>query len=84
MLGRECTALFLKANRIDRSYNFSPKRANDDLPLKVFVTDAQSGAPFTGYLVKKKGLYYYKVNRFGARVNRSAREIQKSAVDVYH
>ena len=79
-------ALFLKANRIDRSYNFSPKRANDDLPLKVFVTDAQSGAPFTGYLVKKKGLYYYKVNRVGARVNRSAKMMHekfKSLLSTY-
>jgi site-specific DNA recombinase len=79
-------ALFLKANRIDKSYNFSPKRANDALPLKVFVKDAQSGAPFTGYMVKPRELYYYKVNRVGARVNRSAslmHEKFKSMLSVY-
>ena len=45
--------------------------ANDNLPLKVFVKDADTGHPFTGYLVKKKDLYYYKVNKIGIRINRS-------------
>ena len=66
-------ALFLKANDIASSSGFKVNKANDNLPLKVFVKDADSGAPFTGYLVRKKGLYYYKVNKTGVKVNRSVK-----------
>ena len=64
-------SLFLKANEIPNSSGFKVNKANNNLPLKVFVKDAESGAPFTGYMVKKKGLYYYKVNKIGVKVNRS-------------
>jgi len=63
--------LFLRANEIKKTDGFTSNKANDNLPLKVFVKDAESGAPFTGYLVKKKGLYYYKVNKIGIKINRS-------------
>ena len=63
--------LFLRANEIKKTAGFTSNKANDNLPLKVFVKDAESGAPFTGYLVKKKGLYYYKVNKIGIGINRS-------------
>ena len=60
--------LFLRANEIKKTAGFTSNKANDNLPLKVFVKDAESGAPFTGYLVKKKGLYYYKVNKIAVRL----------------
>ena len=63
--------LFLKANAILTKSGYKVNKANDNLPLKVFVKHAESGAPFTGYLAKKKGLYYYKVNKSGVKVNRS-------------
>lgn len=64
--------LFLRANQLKKRDGFKVNKANDNLPLKVFVKDAESGVPFTGYIVKKKGLYYYKVNRIGLKINRSA------------
>jgi site-specific DNA recombinase len=64
-------ALFLKVNQVKKVDGFKVNKANDNLPLKVFVKDAESGIPFTGYLVKKKGLYYYKVNKIGVKINRS-------------
>jgi len=64
--------LFLSANEIKKTDGFKVNKANDNLPLKVFVKDAISGLPFTGYIVKKKGLYYYKVNKTGIKINRSA------------
>ena len=64
-------SLFLRANEQKKTDGYSSHKANDYLPLKIFVKDADSGAPFTGYLVKKKGLYYYKVNRTGVKINRS-------------
>ena len=64
--------LFLRANELKGTDGFKVNIANDNLPLKVFVRDADSGVPFTGYIVKKKGRYYYKVNRIGICINRSA------------
>jgi len=63
--------LFLRANELKGTDGYKTNKANDNLPLKVFVKDAETGAPFTGYIVKKKGLYYYKVNRIGIKINRS-------------
>ena len=63
--------LFFKANELTKIDGFKVNKANENLPLKVFVKDAESGAPFTGYLAKKKGLYYYKANKVGVKVNRS-------------
>ena len=64
--------LFLRANELKKTDGFKSKKENDYLPLKGFVKDADSNASFTGYLVKKKGLYYYKANRVGVKVNKSA------------
>jgi len=63
--------LFLKVNQLRKTDGFKVNKANDNLPLKVFVKDAGSGEPFTGYEVKKKGLYYYKISKVGVKVNRS-------------
>lgn len=65
--------LFMRANRQRKTDGFKVNKFNDHLPLKVFVRDEASQAPYTGYLVKKKGLYYYKVNKVGVKVNRSVK-----------
>jgi site-specific DNA recombinase len=65
--------LFFRANELKKTVGFKVNKANDNLPLKIFVKDAETGAPFTGYVVKKKGLYYYKVNRIGIKINRSVK-----------
>ncbi len=43
----------------------------EELPLKQFVKCDCCGTSMTGYLVKKKGLYYYKCNLKGCKNNRS-------------
>ncbi|MBU3659047.1 MAG: recombinase family protein [Flavobacteriales bacterium] len=43
----------------------------EELPLKQFVKCDCCGTSMTGYLVKKKGLYYYKCNLKGCANNRS-------------
>lgn len=65
--------LFLKANASKKTDGYKSNKANDNLPLKTFVKDAETLTPFTGYLVKKKGLYYYKVNKVGIKINRSTK-----------
>ncbi len=63
--------LFFRVNELKKTEGFKCNPANDNLPLKIFVKDAETGIPFTGYIVKKKKLYYYKVNKVGIKVNRS-------------
>lgn len=65
--------LFFRVNELKKTDGFKCNKVNDNLPLRVFVKDAETGVPFTGYLVKKKGLYYYKVNKIGIHVNRSVK-----------
>ena len=65
--------VFFRANDLKKVEGFKSFKANDNLPLKTFVRDAESGIPFTGYLVRKKGLYYYKVNKTGVCINRSVK-----------
>ncbi len=72
--------LFLAVHNIrqeKRSQGFVHERFNDNLPLKVFVKCDKCGTPLTGYLVKKKGLYYYKCNTKGCKINRSAKAMHE-------
>ena len=60
-------------------YQNGKKYTKDDenLPLKQFITAASCGTKYTGYLVKRKNLYYYKNNRIGSKENRSAKVMHK-------
>ena len=75
---------FIKANNISKQNPRSgvPKiYKNDQLPLKVFVKDDNTLSPFTGYLNKKKNLYYYKARGKGVGVNISAQKLNKKFLD---
>ena len=74
--------LFFRANEIKTTSGFKVNKANDNLPLKVFVKEAETGTPFTGYIVRKKGLYYYKANRVGLKINRSATMMHSKFVEL--
>ena len=65
--------LFFRTNQLKKTEGFKSNRVNDNLPLKIFVKEIDTGIPFTGYIVKKKGLYYYKVNKVGIGINRSVK-----------
>ena len=67
---------FLKANNISLENPRSGVkkiREKSELPLKIFMRDAQSGSPLTGYLNKKKNLHYYKSIKAGSRLSVSAK-----------
>ena len=62
------------------------KKENEAIPLKVFMKCADCGEPMTGYIVKRKNLYYYKCRKRGCKVNKSAKEIHtafKSKLSEY-
>ena len=69
--------LFLKANGVLQRNNqkYKQEKNNEGLPLKRFVKCGECGTSFAGYVVKKKGLYYYKCNRKGCKCNRNANEL---------
>ncbi|WP_208630737.1 hypothetical protein [Maribacter litoralis] len=64
----------LNSREEGRKYNLD----DENLPLKMFVKSTECGTPYTGYVVKKKGLYYYKNRRSGSRENRSAKKLHSS------
>lgn len=74
--------IFLKVNGLLQKKNYGGNYVRDDenLPLKQFIIAESCGTPYTGYLVKKKGLYYYKNNRIGSKENRSAKMMHKSFI----
>lgn len=69
--------LFLKANEIVISNQHKWKHEGNDpeISLKRFIKCDICHTPFAGYLVKKKGLYYYKCNKTGCKCNRSAKAV---------
>jgi site-specific DNA recombinase len=71
---------FFKINDIRLSstkYGVPHKRVNDGVPLKVFLKCGDCSDPITGYIVKKKNLYYYKCRRVGCKCNKSAKDMHK-------
>lgn len=53
-------------------YRSSHDRQNAELPLRVFCACGHCGQPMTGYVIKKKGLYYYKCRTKGCGFNQNA------------
>ena len=63
----------LNAGAETRNYS----RDDENLPLKTFLRSTACGTPYTGFIVKKKGLYYYKNRRKGSKENRSAKKLHQ-------
>jgi site-specific DNA recombinase len=66
---------FLKINSISTTHPKEHKTDNINLPLKQFVYCDSCHTPLTGYLVKRKGLYYYKCRTKGCSCNKSAEQL---------
>lgn len=70
--------VFFKVNDIHEQssgYGVSHKRERDAVPLKVFLKCGECQEPFTGYIVKAKGLWYYKCRTNGCKCNKSAKQM---------
>lgn len=82
--------LFLQVNNIHRNnpgYGVPHKKMQNAIPLKVFIRCSDCNQPFTGYIVKAKGLWYYKCRTKGCKCNQSAARIHKQFMDLlaqYH
>ncbi len=71
--------LFLRVNEALKKNRFGYKQEqkNINIPLKNYVKCSVCGTPFTGYIVKKKNLYYYKCNKIGCKCNRSVKTMHQ-------
>ena len=64
---------FLSINSIKTAHPTTHKKDNEHLPLKRFMYCKSCNTPMTGFLVKKKNLYYYKCRTKLCKNNKSAK-----------
>lgn len=71
--------VFLKVNGIQakNNQNYKQNPENENLPLKGFGKCSSCHSPLTGYIVKKKGIYYYKCKTVGCPCNRNANALHQ-------
>ncbi len=77
--------VFFKINAITEAstrFGVSHKPENENLPLKIFVKCSACEEPMTGYIVKKKNLYYYKCRKEGCNCNKSAKQMHQLFISV--
>ena len=66
---------FLEINSVASNHPKKHIQGNERLPLKQFVYCDTCKTPLTGYLVKQKGIYYYKCRTKGCGCNKSAEQL---------
>lgn len=72
--------LFLKVNNIitdARSHPVSHKMEDENLPLKRFMRCSGCDTPMTGFIVRKKNLWYYKCRTKGCNTNKGAKQLHE-------
>lgn len=76
--------LFLKVNGIlaQTTHGYSIREENDNVPLKRFLKCGKCGHFLRGYVVKKKGIFYYKCSTRGCGVNRNANVLHRSFAEI--
>ncbi len=70
--------IFMRVNEVVSSsskFGVPHKMEDINIPLKVFIKCADCNQPFTGYVVKKKNLYYYKCRTNGCKCNKNAKSL---------
>lgn len=76
--------LFLKVNGVlnEKFQKGKHNKEVQELPLKRFVHCDCCNTPFTGYIVKAKGIYYYKCRTKGCKTNVNAKKLNKSYQEI--
>ena len=75
--------LFLKVNNVRQSankYGVAHQKEIEAVPLKVFMKCPKCGEGYTGYIVKKKNLWYYKCRTKGCCANKNAAKVNEQFV----
>ena len=76
--------LFLKVNNVlnERYQKSKHKKEVNELPLKRFVACDSCESPYTGYLVKKKNIFYYKCRSKGCKNNINAKKLNNFFMEI--
>ncbi len=72
--------LFLTVNNIRQSankYGVPHKMEIEQLPLKMFIKCPTCNFGYTGYVVKKRNIYYYKCRTKGCCANKNAEKVNE-------
>ncbi len=71
--------VFLKVNDIQSKNPHGYKHNNEEtnVPMKVFLKCGHCNRSLTGYVVKAKGIWYYKCKTIGCSNNKSAKELHQ-------
>lgn len=71
--------VFLKINNLlkESRYGIPHEKENNNLSLKTFMKCSGCGTSLTGYLVKKKNLYYYKCPTKGCNSSKNAKQLDQ-------
>jgi site-specific DNA recombinase len=77
--------LFMKVNNVRKEaggkYGVSHTKEYDNITLKLFMSCAKCGSPFTGYRAKQReNLWYYKCRKKGCGCNKNADKVNRSFV----
>ena len=76
--------IFLKVNEVQNrnAHGYTTSEENDAIPLKRFLRCETCGSFLRGYIVKAKGLWYYKCNTKGCNCNRSAQSLHNQFMGI--
>lgn len=76
--------VFLRVNEIQNknSHGYASTEENDNIPLKRFLRCDDCGRFLRGYIVKAKGIYYYKCNTVGCKCNKNATSLHTQFVQL--
>ena len=76
--------LFLRVNGIlnQTSHGFSLNEENVHIPLKRFMHCAGCGIPLSGYLARKKNIYYYKCKTKACCSNKNAESLNSRFANI--
>lgn len=76
------TFLKVHQNLVKFTSGYKIEQEVEDLPMKQFLKCECCGTSMTGYLVKPRGLYYYKCNLKGCANNRSQKVLHLKFEDL--
>jgi site-specific DNA recombinase len=72
--------LFFKVHNVNlgrHKFGYKVKSMNDNIPLKNFLKCDHCNCNVPGYIVQKKGIWYYKCRNKGCKNNKSAKDLHK-------
>ena len=76
--------LFLSANEVLNSNHikYTNRKQDQNLPLKHNIHCEKCQTAMTGYIVRKKNIYYYKCNTKGCGSNKNANKVHQGFVSL--